>query len=642
MVGSRPWPMRVAPLLLAACAAASARGSELLRVAREPGNPDGVVLSWIGPGPQFDLFRSPDPRLVGDPPTGLGDATSPWTDASPPAEPLACYEVASACRVTGPDACNGLDDDCNGQVDDGIDLQNDPLNCGSCDHVCALPHATARCEAGTCQVLQCDATWGDLDGIPDNGCEFRCEASGSDAPDDAFQDRDCDGVDGNAAGAVFVASDVGDDANPGTRPSPLRTIQAGIELAAATARDVYVSKGLYPESLVLRSGVDVHGGYDQADAWARAADHLTVIQGGARAVSADAVVAATLDLFIVQSDDATVPGGSSDAIWARGSTGIVLANLQLQVGSGAAGAAGAAGRRGTDGRRGYAGSPGCERSSALLCGFCGAPPPGMRGTSGCLGSGGDGGGAGLGPANGAYGASGSGGAPGGTPGSPGAGCHAGGDGGAGRDGISGFDGRPGDAGGEIGAFDASGYVPGVAESGGFGSDGMGGGGGGGGGGGTFACDSFGSSGGGGGAGGCGGGGGGGGRGGGGSFGIFLIDTAVTVRATTVLTGRGGDGGAGGAPGSGGAGGDGGAGGPYGGSDEQDDGSCGGAGGAGGRAGDGGAGGGGGGGPAIGLYLGGSSSVAGLPALAISPGIPGVGGTSAGNAGADGVAANVYP
>src|SRR5579871_1325157 len=43
-----------------------------------------------------------------------------------------------------PEVCNGLDDDCDGVVDNGIDLNTDDLNCGICGNAC---DAGTRCAA---------------------------------------------------------------------------------------------------------------------------------------------------------------------------------------------------------------------------------------------------------------------------------------------------------------------------------------------------------------------------------------------------------------------------------------------------------------------------------------------------------------
>jgi hypothetical protein len=55
------------------------------------------------------------------------------------------------CDGIGPvgEACNGVDDDCDGTIDDGIDLANDPSNCGQCRRACA---AGELCLGGDCVV----------------------------------------------------------------------------------------------------------------------------------------------------------------------------------------------------------------------------------------------------------------------------------------------------------------------------------------------------------------------------------------------------------------------------------------------------------------------------------------------------------
>ena len=52
--------------------------------------------------------------------------------------------------------------------------------------------------------------------------------------------------------------------------APVKTIGKGISLAGAAGKDVYVSKGTYPEAVVMVAGVNMYGGYDAAKKWARA------------------------------------------------------------------------------------------------------------------------------------------------------------------------------------------------------------------------------------------------------------------------------------------------------------------------------------------------------------------------------------
>ena len=88
---------------------------------------------------------------------GTVDAVT-WDDLAPPAVPVNFYTVDSLCLMMSPEECNGLDDNCNGMVDELWDFDNDPLNCGGCDFVCSFPRATAGCSMGQCVITDCDCT----------------------------------------------------------------------------------------------------------------------------------------------------------------------------------------------------------------------------------------------------------------------------------------------------------------------------------------------------------------------------------------------------------------------------------------------------------------------------------------------------
>ena len=69
--------------------------------------------------------------------------------------------------------------DCNGDVGDGCETPlNTNTDCGGCDVACAPPNTTsATCVSGTCEVLGCDAGFGDCDGAAGTGCEVDLRTS---------------------------------------------------------------------------------------------------------------------------------------------------------------------------------------------------------------------------------------------------------------------------------------------------------------------------------------------------------------------------------------------------------------------------------------------------------------------------------
>ncbi len=115
-------------------------------------------------------------------------------DAGPPDSGPADTNTDTPCVEGATELCNGIDEDCDGTVDEDADTSSDPNNCGGCGVLCAPAGAFGVCEDGTCSLGPCDVGFFDLDGDPDNGCEYRCLPS---AVDDAVCDRrddDCDGT----------------------------------------------------------------------------------------------------------------------------------------------------------------------------------------------------------------------------------------------------------------------------------------------------------------------------------------------------------------------------------------------------------------------------------------------------------------
>ncbi|MBI4509974.1 MAG: SUMF1/EgtB/PvdO family nonheme iron enzyme [Deltaproteobacteria bacterium] len=121
-----------------------------------------------------------------------------------------------ACTPTGPEACNGADDDCDGAVDEGVNLAKDPVNCGGCGQKCELPHAVAACEdldgdgLGSCVVASCEGGYVDVSpAVP--GCEYACTPSQGGVEKCDNLDNDCDGTvdEGNPEGGVTCGTDEG-------------------------------------------------------------------------------------------------------------------------------------------------------------------------------------------------------------------------------------------------------------------------------------------------------------------------------------------------------------------------------------------------------------------------------------------------
>ncbi|WP_437730549.1 hypothetical protein [Sorangium sp. So ce1335] len=553
--------------------------------------------------------------------------------------------AAEACVLgeCGLVACNAGFASCNGVDADGceVSVASDPAHCGACGADCAeaMPNAMVGCSAGACTFGGCLPGFHDLDGSPANGCEYACTPlSDEDLPDDAFVDANCDGIDGDASLAIFVAA-TGRDANPGTREAPKASVMGGInEAVLAGKTQVYISQGTYTGRVTLSSGVSLYGGYDAAAGWARSAASIAEIRSGSTtgghvtAVEGRNINApTTLDRLTIRTPSTALAGASNHAMRCVSCTGVTLRHSRLEAGSGGPGANGANGAAGTAGGNGANGEVGsCDGAGTRTGGAAGASSCGRAG-----GKGGDGGREGGNA--GSSGANGSGGAAGGAGGSPGDDARAGRPGSNGANGAAGAGGMngTGGTGGQVTANLWQGRA-GNAGAAGTAGHGAGGGGGGGGQGGVLTNSGAGNGGGGGGAGGCGGSAGVGGGAGGGSFGLFLVSsTGFQLVASQISSSDGGAGGRGGSGGNGGAGGNGG----RGATECTGEVGAGGNGGAGGRGGSGGHGGGGAGGVSYGLYR--VNTSVSTTGNVLAHGDGGAGGTSPGNAGATGASGNVF-
>jgi hypothetical protein len=99
------------------------------------------------------------------------------------------------------DVCDGLDNNCDGKVDEDFDLDSDPEHCGSCEKSCVgtLPHALAKCVNQECQIDVCETDYGDLDKQA-AGCEL--------CPVRPVRVESCNGKDDDCDGSIDEAAEI--------------------------------------------------------------------------------------------------------------------------------------------------------------------------------------------------------------------------------------------------------------------------------------------------------------------------------------------------------------------------------------------------------------------------------------------------
>jgi len=96
------------------------------------------------------------------------------------------------CPPSGAELCDGLDNDCDGAMDEDFDTSTDLEHCGECGNTCVFANADSSCVASACEMGTCNTGFVDLDGDPATGCEYRCTATGTETCNRV--DDDCDSM----------------------------------------------------------------------------------------------------------------------------------------------------------------------------------------------------------------------------------------------------------------------------------------------------------------------------------------------------------------------------------------------------------------------------------------------------------------
>ncbi|MCA9542686.1 MAG: hypothetical protein KC620_27510, partial [Myxococcales bacterium] len=140
-----------------ACAAAGIRacaGPDAVACNVQPGDPAGSDLCGNGIDDDCDGRLDEGHDNLGMP-CSEGQGACRANGAFVCTQDGAGTECSARPQAPVDELCNGADDDCDGQVDEDFEVQQDPDNCGRCGRVCDLANAVAGCEAGECIIDSC-------------------------------------------------------------------------------------------------------------------------------------------------------------------------------------------------------------------------------------------------------------------------------------------------------------------------------------------------------------------------------------------------------------------------------------------------------------------------------------------------------
>ena len=332
---------------------------------------------------------------------GPGDSFVRTCSSHPPGDPETICVGAQTCNqgILGEcqlssEGCDGIDNNCDGQIDEGF---LDPLtglytidsnHCGRCNASCSalfanpVYHAQGSCEIGPDELPECiplcATGYLDVNGIQSDGCECVITNPDLDEPDPEGIDADCDGIDGELEKGVFVAS-YGRPNAAGTIEDPFDTIQAAIFLASTQPQRnyIYVASGVYAESLTLRGSVKIYGGYsidfhrrditgNETAIFGQEPQPQLGLHGTINVNSASVPV--VVDGFTISGFDALTPSESSYTVYLRNCTNSVqFSNCVIRAGDGAPGVRGTPGQEGehAPGQARQGSQPGA--SNQLVC-----------------------------------------------------------------------------------------------------------------------------------------------------------------------------------------------------------------------------------------------------------------------------------